>query len=545
MSGQGQIKVRVVRAEGLKDADKVGGGSDPYVIVKVGTQMQKTSVINNTQNPVWNEEFTFNVATANGGTVSSDRISCEVYDKDNVGKGDPLGSGSADLQGLYRGRPAERVIPLTQGRLFLVVEALNWGEGSAGTYAPARPTSPNTYGGSGSGYNSGYQQPPPQSSYQSPPPRQGYYNSPPPRYSSPPPRYGSSYGSNHYASPQPNPGDPRYQQGYQAGAAAARQTMQQSYPNTYSQNGMQAYPAPQPYGMASYQPYPPRQGSPPREFGHYDKGFAEGVAYAKHAAVASPIAPGSPPGNMGTVGQYGQYGVAPQPGYGTAYPGTPMQAGVGPHMHPAVAASHVAQAAVRAAEEVRSGSPTPSAGYSPYQPATPPHQQIGYSPQQPMLGYSPQPQPMSMGYGVPQQPMIGYSPHTQQPAMVGMSYPQPAMGYAPAPVPYTNYGSPSRSPSPSDGYITPPRSRSPSPAPMIDYPPQHYSPPPSPPPSPGRGRRSYYDDRYANDDYGYAPAQPHYGSRRSHSPPQTRGYGEEPVEEEVQYYKSRKLYPTY
>ena len=48
----GVLRVMILQAEGLEDADFIGK-SDPYVKLKVGSQMEITRTVNNDLNPVW------------------------------------------------------------------------------------------------------------------------------------------------------------------------------------------------------------------------------------------------------------------------------------------------------------------------------------------------------------------------------------------------------------------------------------------------------------------------------------------------------------
>ena len=58
MSG-GKLKVKVVNGRGLQN--KETSTSDPYCMVELGEQMQKTKYISSNLNPDWNEKFVFNV----------------------------------------------------------------------------------------------------------------------------------------------------------------------------------------------------------------------------------------------------------------------------------------------------------------------------------------------------------------------------------------------------------------------------------------------------------------------------------------------------
>ena len=60
------IHVNVIEATDIARMDGLFGKSDPYIIVQLGnSQKRRTSVKKNTQRPVWNEQFTFNVTDMN------------------------------------------------------------------------------------------------------------------------------------------------------------------------------------------------------------------------------------------------------------------------------------------------------------------------------------------------------------------------------------------------------------------------------------------------------------------------------------------------
>lgn len=93
-----RLKVHILRAEGLRAADK-GGTSDPYCIVRIVGKKEdaahptfKTDIQLKTLDPVWNQEYTFDACTL------SDEMHFEVWDDDKAsifskGKDDLLGSG--------------------------------------------------------------------------------------------------------------------------------------------------------------------------------------------------------------------------------------------------------------------------------------------------------------------------------------------------------------------------------------------------------------------------------------------------------------------
>lgn len=54
------LSVRVVEARDLMPMD-MAGKSDPYCVLKFGTQESRTNFIKQDLNPVWNEVFAFDV----------------------------------------------------------------------------------------------------------------------------------------------------------------------------------------------------------------------------------------------------------------------------------------------------------------------------------------------------------------------------------------------------------------------------------------------------------------------------------------------------
>ncbi|KAL9260803.1 Multiple C2 domain and transmembrane region protein 7-like protein [Drosera capensis] len=82
--------VRVVRARDLPNMD-IGGGLDPYVVVKVGNYKGTTKYFNKDKNPEWNEVFAFSK-----DRLQSHILEVQVHDKDLV-KDDFVGLVRFDL----------------------------------------------------------------------------------------------------------------------------------------------------------------------------------------------------------------------------------------------------------------------------------------------------------------------------------------------------------------------------------------------------------------------------------------------------------------
>eukprot|EP00252_Welwitschia_mirabilis_P016541 TRINITY_DN36478_c0_g1_i1.p1 TRINITY_DN36478_c0_g1~~TRINITY_DN36478_c0_g1_i1.p1 ORF type:complete len:166 (-),score=28.78 TRINITY_DN36478_c0_g1_i1:171-668(-) len=88
----GLLKVKVIKGTNLAIRDF--NSSDPYVVVKLGTQSVKTRVISNNLNPVWDEELTLYIP------VKPAPLKLRIYDKDTFSRDDKMGDAEVDLQPL-------------------------------------------------------------------------------------------------------------------------------------------------------------------------------------------------------------------------------------------------------------------------------------------------------------------------------------------------------------------------------------------------------------------------------------------------------------
>jgi hypothetical protein len=87
---ESSVMITVHSAAGLRKADLIGK-SDPYVVITVaGTQVAKTEVIDNTQDPEW-ANATFRVPLTLQPRDLLDDVVLEVYDEDPLGVSDFLG----------------------------------------------------------------------------------------------------------------------------------------------------------------------------------------------------------------------------------------------------------------------------------------------------------------------------------------------------------------------------------------------------------------------------------------------------------------------
>ena len=85
----------VLEGKNLKNKD-LFGKMDPYVVIRVGTESKRTSVVKNGGcNPVFNDTFTFNVIPG------INQLELETYDKDFLSD-DFIGSGRLPLDEVFR-----------------------------------------------------------------------------------------------------------------------------------------------------------------------------------------------------------------------------------------------------------------------------------------------------------------------------------------------------------------------------------------------------------------------------------------------------------
>ena len=91
---EGQLEVKLVRAKDLVKSD-VFGKSDPYAVLKFGSQKDKTPVVKNSQNPEWNHDSAFQVPDGPDQTLN-----IEVFDSDKIGKDKSLGKLDIDIADL-------------------------------------------------------------------------------------------------------------------------------------------------------------------------------------------------------------------------------------------------------------------------------------------------------------------------------------------------------------------------------------------------------------------------------------------------------------
>ncbi|KAF8396239.1 hypothetical protein HHK36_017854 [Tetracentron sinense] len=102
----GLIKVNVVRGTNRAVRDVMT--SDPYVILSLGHQSMKTSVIKNNLNPVWNESLMLSIPEP------IPPLKLHVYDKDTFTTDDRMGEAEIDIQPLYSAAKAYENSTITE-----------------------------------------------------------------------------------------------------------------------------------------------------------------------------------------------------------------------------------------------------------------------------------------------------------------------------------------------------------------------------------------------------------------------------------------------
>jgi Ca2+-dependent lipid-binding protein len=106
-----ELRLRVIEARGLPSMDTFGK-SDPYCTVGLlgKPALQKTGVVENSNNPVWNASFTLEVLS-----YPTDILTIQMWDKD-VAKDDKMGKLNIQLNKLPPGRLVDAWYKLTPTR---------------------------------------------------------------------------------------------------------------------------------------------------------------------------------------------------------------------------------------------------------------------------------------------------------------------------------------------------------------------------------------------------------------------------------------------
>ncbi|GAN01669.1 elicitor-responsive protein 1-like [Mucor ambiguus] len=99
---RGVLTVNVIEARNLHKED-LAGHNDPYVELWFDEDYkQRSESVKNTENPVWNQTFTFNIEEGS----SKHKLYFKVLDKDKVGE-DKIGDGHLDVAEAFKGTPID------------------------------------------------------------------------------------------------------------------------------------------------------------------------------------------------------------------------------------------------------------------------------------------------------------------------------------------------------------------------------------------------------------------------------------------------------
>ena len=93
---RGTLEVIIAEGRNLKDRDIIGQ-NDAYVEIYLEKKYrQRTTIVKNSNNPVWNQRFTFNIHKGD------DTIYFAVFDDDLIGR-DSVGNGKVKLKHVFDG----------------------------------------------------------------------------------------------------------------------------------------------------------------------------------------------------------------------------------------------------------------------------------------------------------------------------------------------------------------------------------------------------------------------------------------------------------
>ncbi|KAI7898187.1 C2 domain-containing protein [Cokeromyces recurvatus] len=102
----GTLNVTIIEARKLHGEDLIGK-NDPYVELWVDDDYkQRTTTISNTNDPVWNQTFTFPL---NEGRKH--KLYLKVFDKDTIGS-DTIGEAKFDFESAFNGVPIDTWVKL-------------------------------------------------------------------------------------------------------------------------------------------------------------------------------------------------------------------------------------------------------------------------------------------------------------------------------------------------------------------------------------------------------------------------------------------------
>ena len=97
----GRARVNLVKAKDLIKTDIVGK-SDPYALIRHGSQEYKTPTVKNSQDPQWDAEVEFDIPDGDDS-----KIHIEIFDEDTVGNDKSMGSIDVDLADVANMNPEE------------------------------------------------------------------------------------------------------------------------------------------------------------------------------------------------------------------------------------------------------------------------------------------------------------------------------------------------------------------------------------------------------------------------------------------------------
>lgn len=103
-----RIALTIVSARDLPDLDPGPGVTDPYVLVQIDGQRQRTTVIEGSLNPVWGDSFIIEIGP-------SPVLELTLRDEDGLSSDETIGIVSRVLDPIVVGRSIEYEIPFRDG----------------------------------------------------------------------------------------------------------------------------------------------------------------------------------------------------------------------------------------------------------------------------------------------------------------------------------------------------------------------------------------------------------------------------------------------
>jgi len=102
----GKISVTIVEARGLPKSDHIGGKSDPYCVLFLERQKEKTRTVKKTLNPKWQAEFEFYVSDPQAV------LEVSVFDWNRIFSDELIGKTNIPVSELKDGKTDDRWHPL-------------------------------------------------------------------------------------------------------------------------------------------------------------------------------------------------------------------------------------------------------------------------------------------------------------------------------------------------------------------------------------------------------------------------------------------------